>query len=725
MNQAADTPAEADSTSPEGAAKKNSERVSTWLKELQAALRREKKWRAEALDIVEIYEGGKLDATPFNILYSNTETLSPALYNTVPRPVVRQRYKSDDELGKAAARVAQRILSYQLNSDDSDEPSFNCLMETSVLSALLPGRAVTKFRYDAEIEGPPEQEDLAEGSPPPAPIVKEEEICGESIPWDHFVHGYGQSWDRVPWCAYLHNMTREELVSNFGADIGNKVSVTEASESNSEDAPKSSQAADKRSDGTKFAPVWEIWDKTTEKVIFITEHYKDMPLKEVDDPLELEGFFPSPEPLYLFKSLRGLLPVPLYRLYKKQAEELNTVTKRITVLVKALRVRGFYDSSIPEIAKVLQADDNTLVAAENMAGLFSLNGKATDAVWLMPLNELVNALQQLYTQREQIKTLIYELTGIADIMRGSSAASETLGAQQIKNQWGTLRLKRMQKSVIQYCVASLRIMLELAVTKISVETLRKMTGMQFPTNQERQQAQMQAQQMAMQAQPGQQPPELQPELAQKLNAPTWEEIMAVLQDDLQRNFRIDIETNSTLDAEATEDKQDVTDMLGALSQFLNGAGPLIQDGTLPFEAAKKILITIMRRFRFGDDVEDELQKMQAPEPPPDPNEGKAAADQQRMQMEMQKMQADTKNKQDLAATQLQIAQADLELKKELAGIAQQQAQMEMAFATQEHQLKMEELQQRSELGRQKHQQALAEAMLPKPAPMPARPGKGA
>ena len=693
--------------------------VSIWTKELQSALRREKAWRKEALEIVQIYEGEKPDVTPFNILYSNTETLSPALYNTVPRPVVRQRYKSDDELGKACARVAQRILSYQLNSDDADEPTFNVLMETSVLSALLPGRAVTKFRYEAEIEEPPEQEDLAPGSPPPIPAVREEEVCGEVIPWDHFLHGYGQTWDKVPWCAYLHNMTREELVSNFGEAVGNRVNVTDMTDSGGDEQVQSAQAAGKRADGVKMAPVWEIWDRTSERVIFISEHYKDGPLKEVDDPLELQGFFPSPEPLYLFRSLRGLLPVPLYKLYKKQAEELNTITKRITVLVKALRVRGFYDASIPEIAKVLSAEDNVLVPAENMAGLFSLNGKATDAVWLMPLNELVNALQQLYTQREQIKTLIYELTGIADIMRGSSAASETLGAQQIKNQWGTLRLKRMQKSVIQFCVANLRIMLELAVTKVSQDTLRKMTGMQFPTAEERAQAE---QQIAIAQQNQQEPP---PELLAKVNAPTWEEILAVLQDDLQRNFRIDIETNSTLDAEATEDKQDVTDMLGALSQFLNGAGPLIQGGTLPFEAAKKILITIMRRFRFGDDVEDELQKMQAPTPPPDPNEGKAAADQQRMQMEIQKMQADTKNKQDLAATQLQIAQADLELKKELAGIAQQQAQMEMTFAMQEHQLKMEELRQRSELGRQKHQQALAEAMLPKPQPMPARPGKGA
>ena len=47
----------------------------------------------------------------------------------------------------------------------------------------------------------------------------------------------------------------------------------------------------------------------------------------------------------------------------------------------------------------------------------------------------------LYQQREQIKAVIYELTGLSDIARGASKASETLGAQQLKSQWGSIRLK--------------------------------------------------------------------------------------------------------------------------------------------------------------------------------------------------------------------------------------------------------------------------------------------
>jgi hypothetical protein len=78
-------------------------------------------------------------------------------------------------------------------------------------------------------------------------------------------------------------------------------------------------------------------------------------------------------------------------------------------------------------------------------------------------------------------------------------ASETATAQNIKNQWGTLRLKKMQKEVMRYCRDCLRIMLEISVTKFGQDTVAAMTGMQLPTNAEKQQAQQQVQMIQQQA----------------------------------------------------------------------------------------------------------------------------------------------------------------------------------------------------------------------------------
>ena len=194
--------------------------------------------------------------------------------------------------------------------------------------------------------------------------------------------------------------------------------------------------------------------------------------------------------------------------------------------------------------------------------------------------------------------MIFEINGIADIMRGSSQASETLGAQELKNQWGTLRLEARSKAVARFARDCLRITAEISVNKFGIDTISQMTGLNYPGFQEKQQAQqaLQAQQAQVQAQmqmaqaqgiqPPGPPPQPDPHLLQIAQSPAWEEILALLQNDLQRSYRIDIETNSTVDIEATEDKKDLSEVLQAISQFLSSIGPLVQNGSMPFDMAE-------------------------------------------------------------------------------------------------------------------------------------------
>ena len=201
----------------------------------------------------------------------------------------------------------------------------------------------------------------------------------------------------------------------------------------------------------------------------------------------------------------------------------------------ALKVRGFYDSSLEGMEELFKTgDDNTLIKIE---GIDQLTDASLDKVlFLFPLEKLVSVLQMLYQQREQIKAVIYELTGLSDIARGASKASETLGAQQLKSQWGSIRLKEYQGLTIQYVVDLYRIILEIAVQSFSIDTIAKMTGLQLPTNQQKEVAQtqmQQAQQMSPEQQQGvaQQLQQLQTILA----LPSWEDIMRVLKDDFTRS----------------------------------------------------------------------------------------------------------------------------------------------------------------------------------------------
>ena len=670
-------------------------KVRSWLTELDSARKRLKDYRKDASRVVKLYEGGKAAESPFNILYSNTETLAPALYNNLPRPVVQRRFKDDDPLGKVASDVARRSLEFLIDNELGTYTPFDDLMSQAVLEALVPGQGVTRFKYDASFAEQPEPNNPTEGQEDetgegeievekgeihaePAEQVEYETVCGESVPWDRFLHGYAKQWKDVPWVAFEHFMTRDELVKNFGEEIGHRIPLNISGKETANESDDGDHDDDKLRDaeGVTLAHVFEIWDKETKMVRFLAPSYPQGFVKSVEDPLELSGFFPMPQPLMLFPKISSLAPVPLYTMYEEQAKELNRVTVRINKIVQALKVRGFYDSTLEGLDKVLSADDNVLIPAENVAAM--QQGQTLEkAIWLMPLEKLIVVLQQLYAQRQQVKQVIYEITGISDILRGASVASETATAQNIKNQWGTLRLKKLQKQVSKYVRDCLRIMGEIAMTKFSQQTISQMTGLQFPTGEQKQQAQMLLQQAQAQQVPGQPPAQPPQQLLAMTQLPTWEDIMGLLANDLQRNYRIDVETNSTVDAEATEDKQNMGEFLNAIAQFMNGAAPLVQQGVLPFDAAKSILLAVTRRYRFGPEVEDDLKKMQAPQPQGNGADAKAKAD-------LEAAQAEQKVKMEMLAMDKQLKEAETAAKLE-------ELKRKGEFAAAQHAMKLQEL----------------------------------
>jgi len=665
-----------------------------WTSALAKALQREKSYRTRADEVVKLFEAEKEGESEYNILYSNTETLAPALYNAPPRPQVRRRFKDNDTLGFVAARTAQRLLEYHVDDDTLDHPTFDDLMRDATLNALVPGRGVVRFRYHAEFAGKPgdkpaksadKPDDTDPQAGPAAAVVRSEYICGELVPWDYFRHGYALTWAKVPWVSYEAHMTREELRKNFGS-LGDLVELSEMSEGS--DSEKQGSSGEKGKTGLKTAQVFEIWDKHKRRVLFISPGLPGRILKEVPDPLKLEGFFDCPEPLRFTRRLKGLVPIPLYSYYRGQARELNRITGRIQKIVAALRVRGMYDAQIEGIEKALEAADNELLPAGNLAALQGTGQAALEkAVWLFPLDKLVAVLQQLYAQRTQIKQVIFEITGIADIMRGSSQASETLGAQELKNRWGTLRLKRAQKEAARFATESLNIIAEMAVGQYKPETVAAMTGLNYPTLEAKTQAQAQIQQLRVAAQQAQilgqtggAPQSIPPELQAVASAPAWEEILGLLRNDLLRKYRIDIETNSTVDVEATEDKEDINELLTAISQFFSGIAPLIQSGSLPFDMAKSMLLAVVRRFRFGEELEEQLQGMQAPQPQESPELKKEAerlkAEAEKLQQERQQLQLDIQQ----ARNDLQLERKEFELEQRHAA---REMQLEIAAAGKE------------------------------------------
>lgn len=665
---------------PEDAGKTEDAKVRFWIDEVALAGKREKAWREGAKKIVSIYEAGRKDTNQFNILYSNTETMSPAIYNTIPRPVVRRRFKDKDPAGLLASKVAERLLEYYLDTNlDGYKSDFEEMVEQVVHETLLVGRGIPWLGLEAG------------------------QITTVAVPWEHFRCSYGKRLGDIWWIARLHNMTRDELVDNFGKALGEKVPV-----SGPEGGEDEGSDNDENRGSLQTAPVWEIWDKRTKQVHFISDCYPQAFLRQVDDPHKRTGFFPCPRQLLWMRKVENLTPVAPYELYEKQAEELNRITLRINKIINVMKVRGAYDATVEGMDKILSQDDGMLSPIENVAALQGGQGKLDAAIWLMPIEKLVVVLQQLYNQREQVKQIIFEITGLADIIRGSSKASETLGAQQIKERWGGLRIRRMQKSVQNLVRAIMRGMLELSVKNIPEEQLYAIVQLPIPTVEQKNTAIQQANAASA---AGQRPHQTIMAVAQ---GPTFSDVIKLLQDDLARSFRVDIETNSTVDVEATEDRQMISEFMQATGQFIQGVSPMVQQGILPFQAAQGMLMAISRRMKFGDEVEEYLEQMSPPQPHDD---GKVKLDQQRLQLEQQAKAGELAIRQkelQLEGARLELEKERVLLEREKAALEREQTAMqmaqvqhEMATSERDHTLEREKLQM--EWNDKKEERALRQA----------------
>lgn len=612
------------------------DQIKHWLTEIDLAKKREKDYRKEGQRILDIYAGKKVKETPFNILFSNTETLLPALYSLVPRPVVQRRFKDEDVVGKNAALAGTRLLEFLLDTNLEGYESFDDSMKAATLDGLLPGRGVTTIKYDA---------DVVEGD---FSYKAGELVCANSQEWKRVYFGYAKKWSKVPWVAYELHIDREEADRLF-PEMAGKLNYTLNDEDRNKD--EDGNQIEVNTGEKKTAVVYQIWDKDGgKKIRYVSPQFKEGFLKEEGDTLNLSGFFNCPKPLQ-FVEKNDLLPVAMYCLYENQAKELNDMTRRINLIIHAIKAKAIYAGALgDDIKNLVEADDNELVPAVNESALAAEKG-LQNAIWFWPVDQLIVVLRELLGAREQCKQVIYEITGISDILRGSTMATETATAQKIKTQWGTLRLKRLQKEVQRYARDMLRMMLEVAAAKFSEETWARMTGLPFVTTEKHQQAKM----LAQAAQMAGMPPD--PQTMQTLEAPVWGEVLQVLRDDLQRAYRVDIETNSTVEAEATEDKEMMAEVMAAVGQALNGLTPLVTAGTLPFEAAQAMLLTIVRRFRFGPEVEDMIKAMKQPQPP---DEAKKQMEGQMQQMKQQADQAIMQATQSATKAQMDLERSNYE-----------------------------------------------------------------
>ena len=90
-----------------------------------------------------------------------------------------------------------------------------------------------------------------------------------------------------------------------------------------------------------------------------------------------------------------------------------------------------------------------MVPVQSMAS-WSERGGFKGLVEWMPIDMVATTLKECIDTRKQILEDIYQITGMSDIIRGMSDPRETATAQQMKGNWGSLRVRDKQKELARF-----------------------------------------------------------------------------------------------------------------------------------------------------------------------------------------------------------------------------------------------------------------------------------
>lgn len=795
----------------------------------------------------------------YNALWSNVEILKPALYGRTPLPVAERRFHDKDPVGRAASQMLERALRNEIEICGYDEA-----LTRAVSDYLLPGRGTVWVRYEPQIEEsvslpidpqtdmrdaqgeleedeeggdevtpmgrvrpsiPPENSGT-EGEDEVEPSTDEHEdeeekledtgdrIVRESTPvdyisWMDFITfpARARTWKEVTAVGKRVYMSRDQMIKRFGRKIGKDVPLSK------DDRGHKDQGTTHESQMGDKGQVFEIWNKEDMSVYWVAEGYEFL-LDRKDDPLGLDDFFPTPRPLYSNPTNNTLVPVPDYLEYQDQAAQIDDLTQRISMLTKACKMTGLYNAAQKDIQRVFQESvENELIPVDDWAAF--AEGGGIEGNWsLMPVKEIIGIINELQQCKQQQIEEMDRLTGINDIMRGTSDARETLGGVRLKvNSTGT-RLTSRQNEVARFARDTVRIMAEIMSEHFSPQSLIEASGALYaeglgpsdmpdlttlqsggPSAQNQQgmpgqppgppQGMPRPPQMPMGAPPqaggmgqptpspmGQQPPmappqpgmppqgmppggnvvpfkppmppqqpgmapgmppqgmppqapPIPPEELKKIQAiKKIAQAILLLRDEKTRGFRVDIEVDSTIFPDIAQEKQDRTEFLTAISQFMQtsmGIGAQVPEA-IPLMA--KLLQFGVRGYRVGRDLESAIEEfsdqsvqmaknlIEKRNSTPNPEMIKAQNEQ--MKGKVQLMTAQSKVESDKMTAQAEIQRQALENQGEQANAA-------IDLQSNQMDLKMKEIDQQIEMLKLAMEQIRVEREKNKPAPTAANP----
>ena len=584
-----------------------------WSTEISASKQELRKFHEDAKRIVHRYldkrdDFGR-DQSRVNLFWSTMKVLFSMLYARPPKADVSRSWQdSDDDQARVAGTLLQRILN---RSFDDETSAWDAAVRQGIEDWLIVGLGQIWLRYEVKTE---EYEVDAIVDPVSGvemvPATQGERIVEEDAPvdyihWEDFFWSPARVWAEVRWVARRVYMTKDQLVERFGEQIAQVVQLK-----------KTGTKDDTRQNDPQYDPwnkgeIFEIWCKENKKVYWYSPG-ADVILDVKDDPLGLENFFPCPKPLMANVTTSNLMPRADYIFAQDQFNELDEINTRITWLTRAARVAGVYDKSAGDSVGRLfsQTAENQLVPVDNWA-MFAESGGVKGKIDFAPIDQVVNCIERLRVYRQDKVMQIYEVLGISDVMRGSSKASETATAQQIKAQFGSTRVQLMQFYIAEWISNALRIKAEIICKHWQPETIIARSNiMRTPDAQ--------------------------------LAGPAIE----LLKDEEMAEYRISVEADSMAAMDWAAERDAAVQFMQGLGAFISQVSPMAQQVPEAGPYLLRMMQWAVSKFRVSTEIESVLdqavssmqQKLLAPPPPQQPSP-EQMLEQAKLQLEAEKIKS--------------------------------------------------------------------------------------
>lgn len=405
-------------------------------------------------------------------------------------------------------------------------------------------------------------------------------------------------WSQVKRVAFCEHYSPVDFKRIFGVSAYNKLPKNEDPSTDDEDTGTSNKR--------RYITVYEYWDKWAKKCYWLPENsdsfvapnkYYVPDESDADDQpnglYDLAEFFPVPPPMMMNQATDEFWPVPEYYQIVEILDDIHTIFSRMASATRSIRTRLLFDANVDGLQQALnEAAEGDAFGVPNLAQSLNAAGGTLEAVvQYIPVEQVINGLNQLYTALEQRLNVVYKLTGTSDLLQGliTDPTQRTFGERQMTEKYALNQIADPQQKMVIFVKDCYELMCEMALKNFKDETLDKFML----------------------------PKTLQPDEQAVYRSAT----------DLLKNqndrFRIDLETDSTIALNEEYDKQVRIELVNALTTALEKTANIAQTSPALVVPELHCLKYLIQGFRQGKMFQSEvtqaidnvIQAAQASAPP--------------------------------------------------------------------------------------------------------------